>query len=142
MNILFAFISLIFSLQGHSINNKQKAKSILLDIMFQDFFKNDTLDLEINNISIVEKMALNSNTAGFTHLHLDISQWNSNTLKISFLDKCKYSSSSKKITLVLHLNGRERRIILDWHKGKFVGLSKKDVNDFYLMQQNVPFVYE
>jgi hypothetical protein len=131
-----------FCLQQQMTHERQKIKPVLIDLMFQDYFKNDTLSLKINNISIVNKIMLTSNTAGFTILNIKLSQQNASQLKIDFLDKYKYCRSSGKIKLVIVLNGKVSQINIDCHNGKFIGLNKNDDNTFYIKQQKNPFMYD
>jgi len=139
---IVVILIICFGFQRPVVYAQQKATPIFIDVMFQDYFKNDTVDLKVNNVSIVNRIVLNSNAAGFTMFDVGISKWNAGLFKIDFLDKYKYCHSSDKIKLVVKLNNKITLITIDRRKGKYVGINKNDDNTVYFRQQKDPFMYD
>lgn len=121
----------------------QKNTDTSLEIDFQDFFKNDTVSLEIGQQSILENMILNSDfSTGLTGLFLKvflkedkgIVQFGTKTVEINKI--------GKPLVVVVYLNGHRNEYTLDLKQGKYIGLSKKSnmLLDFY--QAKEPFEYD
>jgi hypothetical protein len=138
--ILTASIICLMVPKKPSYNLQQNENVINVD--FQYNFKNDTIDIKVNNILIVRHKVLNSGYVGFTDLSLKISRYNEKQYKIDYLDKFKYCVRSDKINLVVMLNGRISTYLLDSRNGKWIGLAKDGEKGFAFCQQWSPFIYE
>ena len=144
MTKIFIFAVSIFCLsltkKSHIIEQQKDNSVITID--FQYNFKQDIIDVKINNVLIVHHMLLNSNYIGYTELSLKIDRATTNQYKINYLDKFKYCINSPQIKLSLKLNGKIFEYLLDPRNGKWVGFGKDTNNTFAFLQQNEPFIYE
>jgi hypothetical protein len=137
------FIVLTLVLGACLIGHAQNKDSILLSIDFQDFFINDTVDLRINNVSIFEKKVLTSDkSTGFTDLVITINFLKKKVANVHYLNSNINIKLKTKITLDIYLNGNKNHFEIDENCGKYIGLSKRDSNQFYLVQRSKPFIYD
>lgn len=121
----------------------QKNMDTTLEIVFQDFFKDDTVSLEIGHQSVLKNIIVNSDfSTGLTELcvrvFLDedesLVQFGSKTIKISKV--------VRPIVINVYLNGNKNEYTIDLKQGKYIGLSKKSNALLDFSQAKEPFEYD
>jgi hypothetical protein len=121
-----------------SVTNSQDT---VLIIAFEDHFKNDEISLAINNKSIFKGEVISSHQAGVTDMELVFIKRNRLTL-CNYENKYISVKTKLRQNITVKLNGRINKFLIDLKVGKYVGLSKKDGNKFYLWQSKTPFFYD
>jgi hypothetical protein len=134
-------LSLSFTSSSNALQ-KQAPKPLVFVLSIDDFFKNDELSLTLNKVTILDKEVVSSNVVGNTGLNFNFYTLSPNKLFVQYGGKELYISHAYKLNMVLMLNGKKRSIIIDLKKGKYIGLSKKDINDFFITQSKTPFIYD
>lgn len=138
------YILVLFFLSACSAKG-QKNMNTILEIDFQDFFKNDTVSLEIGHQSVVKNVIVNSDfSTGLTELRLKVflneDQW-----MVQFGTKSvEINKVAGQIEINVLLNGYLNNYNIDLEHGKYIGINKKSNSnklfDFY--QAKEPFVYD
>ena len=116
---------------------------ILLEIDFQDFFKNDKISLKFNQCSVVSDIVVNSNeSTGLSTVRLKVYKQGDKNYRIVYSDTsiiCKRGGNN--IELIVELNGGANRFLIDINAGKFIGFSKKSETGLIYNQSKTPFEY-
>lgn len=121
----------------------QKNMDSYLEIDFQDFFKNDTVSLTINQYLVFANKTLNSDfSTGITDIRVKIYRnKNEGFVKLG-KDSIMIGSLTDPIIINATLNGNNNEYKVDIEKGKYIGLSNKGGNNFKLYQSKEPFEYD
>lgn len=114
-------------------------KDSLLELDFQDFFKNNNVSLTINNTLIFNKVKMMSEEdTGFTGFRVKIY---SDSILVG--NKSKYCKSFlyKENILTVIVDGIESKLNITLNNGKYIGLSKKEDNSIFILQDTANFFY-
>ncbi len=138
------FLSIVLLLMQSFVCFSQTEPSLIFQIDFQDFFKKDIISLSINDKKILENECITSEPSmGLTKLRVICYRSNNHVLiQITGKDHIQYIKIRRKINLMIDLNGSEIAYKIDLQKGKFIGFSKKGINQLYLRQFRQPFMYD
>ena len=143
------FLVFIFSIIFLSCNNDKKSPSfntedqLYLQVVFEDFFQNDLLDLWINNKKILEKDSLNSGFSdGITNTSILIfSKEGKYVIKVH--DKTIFmpiKDSLIALTVILDSNNTKFQINPD--NGIYVGLNKRKDGTLRITQSKIKPLYD
>jgi len=120
-NYSLFFIFLFCSLFSQNLNDPQ---NLQMEVVFQDYFKNDTITLKINNTTIVNKAIISSNDIGFSKLQYNFTE---NSIVSKYDKQKQYIPLVKnvKIKKVVHINilcnGFSKKFRINLQKGKHIG---------------------
>lgn len=121
----------------------QKNKDSYLEIDFQDFFKNDTISLKVNEYLICKDKILNSDfSTGITDVRIRIFTCKNKGLVKFGNDSIIIGNLTEPITIIATLNGNLNECEVNLENGKYVGLSNKGENILKFYQSKVPFEYD
>ena len=121
----------------------QKNMDSYLEIDFQDFFKNDTVSLTINQYLIFKNKPLISDfSTGITDVRVRIYHYEGGGLIKFDNDSLKIDSLSNPVIIKASLNGSLNEYTIKLENGKYIGLSKKSDTGFKLYQSKKPFEYD
>lgn len=147
-NFSIAFLFMMFCL-NHTICNAQnpmsQKKDTCMVIRFEDFFKEDTISFEVNNIPIVHNSVLSSNTAGLTRLRIYICSIDkSNYIVNNTLDtnKIYLTNLHKKFDFKVKVNSTIEIFRVNEKKGKFVGINKSEKGKLQIDQRVISKKYD
>lgn len=114
-----------------------------LEIDFQDFFKNDKVSLEFNGCSILVDAILNSDeSTGLTSVRLKVYKKGDKNYQIIYSGlSTNCVAKDDKIEIIVVLNGKPNKFLIDVNAGKFIGFSKKNQTELFLNQSKNPFEY-
>lgn len=118
--------------------------SSILEIHFQDFFVNDKVRLTINDCEVFRSLTLKSNELfGSTGLKVIITKGGKTEILLSFLTEKKVcKSKGQTIKIVILVNDRENKFVVDPRNGKYVGFSKKNGDELIMLQSQLSFEYD
>lgn len=121
----------------------QKNMDTTLEIDFQDFFKNDTVSLEIGHQTVLKNIIVNSDfSTGLTELCLNVFL-NEDESFVQFGTKTiKLNKVVRPIMINVYLNGNKNEYTIDLKQGKYIGLSKKSNALLDFDQAKEPFEYD
>jgi len=123
--------------------NSQKMVYRCFEIDFQDFFKNDTVSLSINQHQVFKNEILNSDfSTGMTNVSVRVCfhkkrgfvEYKSKSFEIDNL--------SQPVILKVHINGILNEYIINLKQGEYIGLSMKRNGGLNIYQSKIPFEYE
>lgn len=116
----------------------------MLQISFQDFFKEDTVSFNIEDYNVFSNLVLTSDEIlGKTEISVQIIKETSQTILIKYQkseERCPFKSN-KSLQISVILNGRKNVFEIDTTKGKYIGFGKK-IDEIYMRQSKQPFEYE
>ncbi|MCK9447338.1 MAG: hypothetical protein M0Q41_00010 [Bacteroidales bacterium] len=116
----------------------------LLEIDFQDFFKEDTVSFNIEGCNVFSNLVLTSDEIlGMTEISVQVIKETSRTILIKYQENEERRSfkADKSIQISVILNGKENVFEIDPTKGKYIGFGKK-IDEIYMLQSQQPFEYE
>ncbi|GEM_PF-2033941 len=143
------FRILFFSILFLSCDNERKTTSVnaedtlYLQIVFEDFFQNDLLDLSINGEIILEKDSLNSGFSdGITNTMIRVFR-QSGEYQITVHDKAIYiPAKDSLINVFIILNNKEFKFKINPKDGIYVGLNKKKDGTLRITQNITQPLYD
>ncbi|WP_312791705.1 hypothetical protein [Sphingobacterium sp.] len=143
------FRILFFSIVFLSCNNDRKTASVnaedtlYLQIVFEDFFQNDLLDLSINDEIILEKDTLNSGFSdGITSTIIRIFR-QGEEYEITVHDKAIFIPiKDSLITIFIILNNKEFKFQINPEDGVYIGLNKKKDGSLRIAQSKTEPLYD
>jgi len=128
-------------LNSCSMNTKTET---LLEIDFQDFFKEDTVSLNMEDCNVFSNLVLTSDEIlGMTEISVQVIKETSRTILIKYQEseeRCPFKSD-KSLQVSVILNGKKNVFDIDPTKGKYIGFGKK-IDEIYMLQSEHPFEYE
>jgi hypothetical protein len=113
----------------------------MVEIYFNDFFKNDKISLRLCECQIFKDVNLNSNVVGYTGIR--VKGFLENDYSFQFdkkIKNCK-SCNSDNLKVEILFNNQKEIFIIKIQKGKYIGFNKNN-NGLILTQQFTPFEYE
>jgi hypothetical protein len=139
--LILTFLLLNIASGSMTQNKMGNERKMVFEIVFQDFFENDTILLRINKCDKFKNIVLTSNkSTGLTDKIFKGYHYGKDQVKV-FLNGspiiCNYSTY--QISLVIILNGAEKSYSINLKKGIFLGFSKWNNNDFSFTQSAKPF---
>ena len=121
----------------------QKNMDTTLEIDFQDFFKNDTVSLEIGHQTVLKNIIVNSDfSTGLTELCVKVFLDEDESLVQIGSKKIKINKVVRPIVINVYLNGYKNEYTIDLKQGKYIGLSKKSNALLNFYQAKEPFEYD
>ena len=121
----------------------QKNMDTTLEIDFQDFFKNDTVSLEIGHQSVLKNIIVNSDfSTGLTELCVKVFLDEDESLVQIGSKTIKINKVVRPIVINVYLNGYKNEYTIDLKQGKYIGLSKKSNALLNFYQAKEPFEYD
>ncbi|WP_419026896.1 hypothetical protein [Culturomica massiliensis] len=140
-NIILIILSSLF-ICCRAPYQHDKQIPVRMEIDFQDFFKDDTISVKINNCLIIENSIITSEPSiGLTKCSIRFI--NSKDVFIEETNKilpCPFSLK-RNINILVTLNKKEILFNIDLRKGHFIGFDKKG-NELDLLQSKTPFEYD
>lgn len=138
---IFLFVNCTCVSANQSIDT---LKESVLEIDFQDFFKQDRISLSINDCLVFKDLLLSSDKIdGFTGVSVRLYLLKNSKVLVKYMDKeLTYKMGTGKLTIKVLLNNNENSYILDIKKGKCIGFSKKNENNLLMNQSNRSFQYD
>lgn len=145
MRVRISIFLLFFLLNNlYCQNKKEETNDLKMEIVFQDFFKNDTVTVKVNNITIADKVIINSDRLlGVTNLQYDFTDKGifnrydkENGFKINNL-KIKLNSI---VNIDIVLNDIKYHFKVNLQKGKHLGFNNYE--KLSLNQLNRHFMYD
>ena len=120
-------------------------KETLLEIAFQDFFREDTVSLNIEDCNVFRNLVVTSDEIlGITDICVQIIKEVSDTVLIKYQDNeeiCHYKSD-KTMQMSVVLNGQKFDFDITPSKGKYIGFGKNNDGSLDMIQSKDPFEYE
>ncbi len=120
-------------------------KETLLEIAFQDFFRDDTVSLNIEDCNVFRNLVVTSDEIlGITDICVQIIKEVSDTVLIKYQDNeeiCHYKSD-KTMQMSVVLNGQKFDFDITPSKGKYIGFGKNNDGSLDMIQSKDPFEYE
>jgi hypothetical protein len=140
-------IAISFILSGtlfSQIRVRGKTDSIIAKIDFQRGFKNDSIDLKLNNTNILKNVILTSHSlSDFTGLVLEIIYSKDKEARIRYRKKNKIIPlSSNDLLIEMNLNGVYYKFYADLSKGIYLGIYKSKKNKLEFVQSERKFSYD
>jgi hypothetical protein len=133
--LCFAFYSC------NSIKSRNSANGEFMYIVFNDFFKNEEIDLTICDCNIFRQVMANSNEIGSTRIHVkgiykkgSIFVYNKKSIK------CK-SCDEKIIKIQININDKAQTFYVNLKNGKYIGFDKSK-DGVEILQITKPFEYD
>jgi len=139
-------VNIIWILYIGTYFQTQVKPEIVCNIRFEDYFRQDTVSVLINNVKIIEDVILTSNrSTGLTGLSMDL-QFDSIFLHVLVFDHEDLQNTVsidilEKIDLLVICNGIESKYSIELNNGKYIGLFKNNF-DIILRQSRSKFVYD
>lgn len=142
-NIFYSLCSIFICCNLFSQNLKDR-QNLKMEIVFQDYFKNDTITLKVNNITIVNKAVISSNDIGFSQLQYDFTE---NSIVSRYDKQKKYSPLLTKLKFgnivyikVLY-NSAKENFRVNLKKGKHIGFDISN-RKLKINQSKKAFMYD
>lgn len=126
------------SASAYATNNKDTT----LVITFEDYYKNDEINLDVNYKCIFKGEVVSSYKVGVTDVEVAFVKKNKSYIVCTYGNKYILIKNRPRLNLTVTLNGKISKFLIDLRLGKYLGLSKKDGNQFYLRQSKTPFFYD
>jgi hypothetical protein len=138
-SICFSFCFIIFGCG--SIKNSKSANEDVMYVVFNDFFRNEQVDLTICDCNIFKKAIVNSNEIGVTRIHVK------SIYKKGFIfvynkksTKCK-SCDKENVKMEINISNKAQTFYVNLKNGKYIGLDKSK-NGVEILQRTKPFEYD
>lgn len=126
-----------------SYQNMRNDNDLLFEIVFQDYFSNDMIELKLNNCSIFSDSLTSSKILGVTKMRILAYKGTGLTYSIKIINKFVECNSNKdEINLEVVMNGHKDKFKVDLKKGRYIGFNKKNKNEVDIIQSMNPFVYD
>jgi hypothetical protein len=127
------------------ISNKHIVQddSIYYEIHFQNFFLNDTINFNINNRNVFEKLIITSDSlSGFANVVIQAHCANGNCT-IKYKEKIiDFSSISDTFYMGFRINNKEQSLLIDLKKGNYIGLNKNMNSEINVRYSGILYEYD
>jgi hypothetical protein len=136
------FFLIPFVLFGYtSIKNSKATHEDIMYIAFNDFFRNDEIDLIICDCDIFRKVIANSNEIGVTQIHVkSIYETGFVFVYNKKLIKCE-SCEKENIKIEINIGNKVQTFYVNLKNGKYIGFDRSK-NGVEIEQRGKPFEYE
>jgi hypothetical protein len=124
---------------------QQPGPSLLFQIDFQDFFKNDTISLKVDQCVVLADTPLTSDrSAGFTGVSIQAYALDDQHFKLVYNNRLIVChGNANAISLNLWINKKEEDYMVDLSLGKYIGFDKeKSASKVRLNQRLTPYEYD
>jgi hypothetical protein len=123
------------------IKNRKSVKEDFIYIVFNDFFRNERIDLTVCDCNIFRQAIANSNEIGATRIHVKgtykkgyIFVYNKQSIK------CK-SCEKESVKIQININDKAQIFYVNLKNGKYIGFNKHK-NGVEILQITKPFEYD
>lgn len=145
MKNVFLIFTLLFICNVCLPNKLIQKDTLIFEIHFKDFFKNDTLSLHISELTVFENKILTSDSIlGFSNVIIQ-GRYNNGKCTIIYNEKeVSIEKIDTSFNLVLNINGKEQLFYIDLKKGSYIGFDKKskNMNFIVISQSKIKFEYD
>jgi len=118
-------------------------QKIHCQIDFQDFFTKDFVELNLNGCSIFSDTLTSDKSDGLTNTRLNVYKRGKIGYLVKFNGKTiECDAENQELNLIIILNGHQNKFMVHLTKGKYLGISKKNISEVYIHQSKAPFVYD
>lgn len=144
VRFFLALICVAFCSYGIAQDTLTKDRKVIFEIVFQDFFNNDTISLKANDCSTFKNIILTSDkSTGMTDVKFKVYAHGRKEAEIVLKDHLIiYNYSVDQISLIIYLNGNEIKYNINLKKGAYLGFSKKNKDGLSFLQSIAPFQYD